>query len=288
MNFDNPNSKKSWGLKARWSKLAVNIMPKTGNIVFLVLIGLAAGSLFSPTVIADNDSRDGRDDKSRFTDRARGEAHNRASERARVQAHSRANELRWDYRLNNQDRYKVYKKFRNSWNEQRAYLHSNIGRFDQIAHLNQLQQQQLDNQMRAAFLLYHHNNWNGTNTWNNYSDPRFLDYLQSSQPSLLKSLLSALGLGRDDNYLYSSDWKTERSQLAQNMANMHRLAANGRISASQELQLRDQLRSEFMAYKNNDWNGAPTWSQYSDAGFVDYLHNRRPTILTTVRDYLSM
>lgn len=245
---------------------------------------------------------------SRFTDRARGEAHNRADERARDQAHIRANDraqnqanirsqnyrsqnrsdLRWDYSLNNQNRYKTYKKYRNSWNEQRSYLRSNIGRFNQIARLNQLQQQQLDNQMRAAFRSFHHNDWNGPYTWNNYSDPRFLDYLQSSQPSLLQSLLSSLGLGGDDDYLYSSDWDTERSQLAQNIANIHRLAVNGRISASQERQLQDQLRSEFMAYKNNNWNGATTWSQYSDAGFVDYLQNRRPTILTTVRDYLSM
>jgi hypothetical protein len=59
--------------------------------------------------------------------------------------------------------------------------------------LSRLQQQQLDEQMKAQFRSFHHNNWNGQYTWNQYSDPQFLDYLHSNSPSLLTSLRMRLG-----------------------------------------------------------------------------------------------
>ncbi len=220
--------------------------------------------------------------------RADARADNRAENRRdnRAEQAARDNQRRWDYRMDNRSRYQTYRKYRNNWNEQRVYLRANLRRFNQIANYNQLQQQQIDSQMRAAYLAYHNNRYNGQYNWDNYSDPRFLDYLQTRKPSLLQTILSALGLGRDDDYLYSSDWDNERSQLAQNMANIHQLAVEGRITSSQEQSLLDQMRPEFMAYHNNDWNGNVTWTQYSDPGFVDYLNRQKPSILTTVRDFL--
>lgn len=231
--------------------------------------------------------------QNRADDRARAQAQNRADERNRNQAQSWGNNRvqngnRWDYRLDNRQRYQTYRKYRNNWTDQRTYLRSNLSRFNQLSRLNAQQQRLMDNQMRAAFLSYHNNQWNGSYGWDNYSDPQFLDYLQTSQPSLLQSVLSAIGLGGNDNYLYSSNWDSERSQLAQNMARIQQLSASGRISPSQARQLQGQLQAEFMAYKNNSWNGSVGWSQYSEPGFVDYLHNRRPTLLTTIRDYQNM
>jgi hypothetical protein len=214
-------------------------------------------------------------------------AANRRDFRADIRANNQAAN-RWDYRLDNRRRYQAYRHYRNNWSEQRVYLRTNLSRFNQLARLNQLQQQQLDNQMRAAYLSYHNNQWNGPFGWNNYSDPQFIDYLQTRNPSLLQTILSALGLGGEDDYLYSSEWDSERSQLAQNMADIHQLALEGRITRLQEQDLMDDLRAEFMAYHNNQWNGSVGWSQYSDPGFVDYLNNRRPSVLATVRDYLAM
>ncbi len=234
---------------------------------------------------AEQAARDNRADNRRDNRAEQAARDNRADNRAE-QAAARNNQRRWDYRMDNRSRYQTYRKYRNNWNEQRVYLRANLRRFNQIAGLNQLQQQQIDSQMRAAYLAYHDNRYNGQYNWDNYSDPRFLDYLQTNKPSVLQTILSALGLGNNDDYLYSSNWDNERSQLAQNMANIHQLAVEGRITSSQEQSLLDQMRPEFMAYHNNDWNGSATWTQYSDPGFVDYLNRQKPSILTTVRDFL--
>ncbi len=233
-----------------------------------------------------DDRRDDRAAQNRAGDRRDDwAAQNRAGDR-RDDRRAQNNFKRWDNGLDNRRRYQTYRKYRNNWNEQRTYLNANLSRFNQLANLNQMQQQQLDNQMREAFLSYHHNNWNGSYNWSNYSEPQFLDYLQTRKPSLLQNILSYMGLGGNDDYLYSSDWNNERSQLSRNMANIHQLAVEGRITSAQERQLLDQMRPEFMAYKNNNWDGTTSWSQYSEPGFVDYLNNKQPSILTTVRDYL--
>lgn len=229
--------------------------------------------------------------ENRADNRAQNRADNRADKQAAAIRRDRANDRRianrWDSQLDNRDRYKSYKRYRNSWHDQRTYLNSNLARFNQLSQLNQQQQALLDSQMRAAYLSYRHNQYNGPYTWDNYSDPQFLDYLQTSKPTVLQTILSALGLGGDDNYLYSSNWDDERSQLSQNMQNIHQLAVEGRITSAQEQQLMAELRPQFMAYNNNHWNNSSvTWSNYSDPNFVDYLNNKRPSILTTIRDYL--
>lgn len=192
----------------------------------------------------------------------------------------------WNNNLDNRRRYQAYLKYRNDWNQQRAYLRSNLARFNQLALLNQAQQQQLDNQMRQAWLSYHNNQWTGPYGWNYYNNPQFIDYLHTYRPSLLQTILSYLGLGSAGNYLYSPDWDVERDELAYNMARIHQLAAEGRITRAQEQMLMDQLRAEFMAYHNNTWSGPVNWAQYSDPNFIDYVNNSRPSLLSTVRNFL--
>lgn len=193
---------------------------------------------------------------------------------------------RWDNGMDNRRRYQTYRNYSNNWKEQRTYLNANMRRFNEIATLNQIQKQQLENQMRDAYRSYHNNSYNGPYGWDNYSEPQFLDYLQNSKPSLLQNILSGFGMGGNDNYLYSNNWNDERSQLARNMGNIHQLSLNGRVTSQQEQTLLNQMRPEFMQYRNNQWNGDASWQQYSDPGFVDYLNKRKPSILTTVRDYL--
>lgn len=193
---------------------------------------------------------------------------------------------RWDYNLDNRRRYQTYTRYRNNWNEQRNYLHSNLNRFDRLSQLNSQQQQQLDAQMRNAYISYHNNNYSSPTNWSNYSEPQFLDYLQNNKPSLVQGILSAIGLGSNGNYLYSSNWSDERQKLAQNMNSIHQLAVSGRINPTQEQQLINQLNTQYRVYNHNQNNSSISWSQYSDPKFVDYLNSNQPSLLSTIRDYL--
>ena len=221
-------------------------------------------------------------------------AQERAKQRARLQSTLNQNanrpgyrpDKRWDYKLSERERYQKYKKYRNNWNEQRTYLKSNLNKFNEIADLNRQQQALLDNQMRAAYLQYHNNQYKGAYTWDTYSDPQFIDYIQTRNPSLMQSILGFLGLGDNGDYLYSSNWEDERNELSHNMANIHQLELEGRITPAQERILKEQMKQEFLLYHNNSWKGTVGWSQYSDPGFVDYLNRKKPSILMTVRDYL--
>ena len=52
----------------------------------------------------------------------------------------------------------------------------------------------MDADMRAHWNAYHHNNWNGDYTWNNYNDPGFLNYLHNNNPSLFTRIGTYIGL----------------------------------------------------------------------------------------------
>lgn len=43
----------------------------------------------------------------------------------------------------------------------------------------------LKSQLRTEFMDYHDNRWDQTVGWSQYSDPGFVDYLNSKKPSLL-------------------------------------------------------------------------------------------------------
>lgn len=197
---------------------------------------------------------------------------------------------RW-YGDRNHVRKATNKKFKD-WNAQRSYLNQNIRRMNEIARLNAVQQQQLDAQMRAAYLAYHNNNWNGAYDWNAYSDPQFIDYIEETRPSLLGTIMGYLGLGNSGNVGYlntnSSDWNSERNDFAQNINRIHQMRLEGRISAEQEQVLLSQLQAEFRAYRGNNFSGDNSWNNYNDPGFMDYLHNRKPSVLNTIRGFLNL
>lgn len=86
------------------------------------------------------------------------------------------------------NRYKHgYKNNRYSWNEERGLYRSHWGR------VSANQRARYEAQLATQWRAYHHNNWNGRADWNNYSDPAFLDYLHTSNPSLLTSIRTVLG-----------------------------------------------------------------------------------------------
>jgi hypothetical protein len=47
--------------------------------------------------------------------------------------------------------------------------------------------------MRQQWLQYHNNNWKGNYSWDQYSDPQFLDYVHTRNPSMLMSIRNSLG-----------------------------------------------------------------------------------------------
>ena len=69
-----------------------------------------------------------------------------------------------------------------SWSQERGMYRNSWGR------ASAAQRRQYDAQLAAQWRAYHHNNWRGTPNWNNYNDPAFLDYVHTSNPSLLTSL----------------------------------------------------------------------------------------------------
>jgi hypothetical protein len=79
-----------------------------------------------------------------------------------------------------------------SWNDQRTQLRQDWK--DRHNHLSAVQQQQLDAQLKAQWVEYHHNSWQGQTSWDQYSDPQFLDYLHTKNPSLLTTIRNAFGI----------------------------------------------------------------------------------------------
>lgn len=74
------------------------------------------------------------------------------------------------------------------------------------------------------------------------------------------------------------DWNTERG-----LYNRHW----NRMSATNRRALDAQMRAQWRAYHNNNWNGAYSWNNYNDPAFMDYLHNRNPGLLTNLRTSLG-
>lgn len=80
---------------------------------------------------------------------------------------------------------------KHNWNEQRSQLHDNWR--SQRTYLTAAQQARLDADMKIQWRQYKNNNWNGQYTWDQYSDPRFLDYVHTQNPSLLTTIRSYFG-----------------------------------------------------------------------------------------------
>jgi len=100
----------------------------------------------------------------------------------------RVNDNRYDDRhdYNRHERHQQA-AWTNDWNGERTMYRNNWNR------VSRERQKELDAQMRAQWRAYHHNNWNGDYSWNTYNDPRFLDYLHTSNPGLLTTLRNYVG-----------------------------------------------------------------------------------------------
>lgn len=83
--------------------------------------------------------------------------------------------------------YKKCWKKQHSWNDDRKLYRKYWGR------LSPSQRAQFDAQMRAQWLSYHHNRWNGNCSWSSYNDPAFLDYVHTNNPGLLNNIRSLIG-----------------------------------------------------------------------------------------------
>jgi hypothetical protein len=104
----------------------------------------------------------------------------------------------WNNRYNRYNKYNRYKKWNrhqqhvaqrvaHDWNWEKNQYYTNWNR------VNVAKQRELDAQLRAQWLAYHHNNWNGAYSWSNYRDPNFINYLHTSNPSLLTQIRTIIG-----------------------------------------------------------------------------------------------
>ncbi len=156
------------------------------SIISNVMAGLALLSIFAPSAFAEDYNRNGHysNNNSRYSHK---------DSRNRYSNYSKYNKKRSQYNNQYNSSNNVNNKWdwnQHNWNDQRAQLRANWRRNN---NMSSVQQQQLDAQMKAQWLQYHNNNWNGTTTWDQYSDPQFLDYVRTSNPSLLTTLRSSLG-----------------------------------------------------------------------------------------------
>lgn len=81
-------------------------------------------------------------------------------------------------------RNKYRKAIRRSWNDERRLYQRYWNNPSTSARLR------YDPQLRAAWLRYHNNRWNGNYDWSNYNNPAFIDYLHRNQPDLLTQMRS--------------------------------------------------------------------------------------------------
>lgn len=114
---------------------------------------------------------------------------------------------------------------------------------------------------------YSNNGYRGNNRWN-----------RSNNRS------SRYNANRSANWNWDAhNWNDQRSYLKSHW-NRH---DDRRMSAQQRQQLDNQMRAQWMQYKNNNWRGNTTWNQYNDPGFLDYIHTRNPSLMQTLRTQIG-
>jgi hypothetical protein len=155
-------------------------MKVTTNIVALI----ALVSITAPAFARDHD-HDGYRDGHR-NGQYRNGRYQRSAKNYRKVVHNRNKAInqanrqaaRWDWNKHN-------------WNDQRAHMNTNWAA--RSAALDEAKRQQLDSQLRTQWMAYHNNNWNGTYNFNQYSDPGFLDYVHTRNPSMLTQIRNVIG-----------------------------------------------------------------------------------------------
>lgn len=82
---------------------------------------------------------------------------------------------------------------------------------------------------------------------------------------------------------YGNNWNDQREWYLHNMRNLQRHEAN-----ENQRRLEAEMRAQYLLYNNNNYNGPYGWDQYSDPRFLDYLHTRRPNLLSTIRSMVGI
>ncbi|MDZ4833081.1 MAG: hypothetical protein SGJ27_04700 [Candidatus Melainabacteria bacterium] len=168
------------------------------NSLTIKLIAVAAlFSLATPAFARNDDRHDGRRDGRNDRHVTRHYTPKRSNQYHKYNKHvykqvNRNNNKQVKHYYKNQRRAVQSAKWdwnRHNWNEQRNYVHNNWAA--RSAQVSAAQRAQLDSQLRAQWLAYHNNNWNGGYEWNQYNDPQFLDYIHNRQPGLMTSIRNA-------------------------------------------------------------------------------------------------
>jgi len=79
------------------------------------------------------------------------------------------------------------------WNEQKLYLANHWDRRND-SRLSKAERKALNEQLRAQWNAYHHNNYYGDYSWNIYNNPEFMDYVHTNNPGVFTQLRTYLGI----------------------------------------------------------------------------------------------
>lgn len=80
---------------------------------------------------------------------------------------------------------------------------------------------------------------------------------------------------------WGNNWNDQRDWYQYNMRNM------GRYNSARQRALEAQMRRQYLMYNNNNYNGPYGWNQYSNPGFLNFLHTRNPGLLSSVRSIIG-
>lgn len=127
----------------------------------------------------------------------------------------------------------------------------------------------------AALADHDHDDWRRNQYRNN----------QKVQKRIIQSQRKAYKKYSQDhwNTHWGNNWNDQRSWYSYNMRNR----MNARRADDRQRQLEAQLRAQYLAYNNNNYNGAYGWNQYSDPNFLNYVHGRNPSLLNSIRSIVG-
>ncbi len=96
--------------------------------------------------------------------------------------------------------------------------------------------------------------------------------------------------GNGQRHKQHKNWrKKHRKAIKRNWSDERRLYQSNwdRPNNSVRVRYDSQLRDQWQRYHHNNYNGTPTWSNYNDPQFIDYMHNNNPSLLNNLRSVLG-
>lgn len=117
------------------------------------------------------------------------------------------------------------------------------------------------------------NNWNKNRNWkaqNNNWNKNNNNWNKNSNWNKNRNW------NRTNNVNIGNDWNRDRSLYTNNW---------GRIPPARQHQIDKQMRQQWKAYNNNNYNGDYNWNTYNNPAFFDYLHRSNPSLLTQIRGW---